>query len=140
MTAIGYVRPLAAGAVALLTWICGFPAHANDDPLPGTYEIRHYRVTKAASDQSYSITTYMVLKADGTYELYELPHRTLRSRGTYVFERGTRGQPGSEGLLVWKSGINHEMGRGGSYFLKNSTYGCEQCFVMGTNAVAVLKR
>ena len=116
------------------------PAHA-DGPPAGTYNIRQYtptRIGESFTHINYSITSYMILRADGNYEVYEKATKALRSRGTYTFEPGKEGLAGSEGRVRWKSGLNHEMGRGGSYFLKFRD--SEYCVVLGGNTVAVLER
>jgi hypothetical protein len=86
-----------------------------------------------------NVTSYMVLRSEGTYEIYELTN-ALRSRGTYVFEPGNAGMPGSLGVVRWKSGLNYDLGRGGSYFTSNPGFNCQHCIVMGRNAVAVLDK
>jgi hypothetical protein len=117
------------------------PAHAADGPPAGLYNIRLYAPTRVGDNAArinYSITSYMILRADGNYEVYEKATKALRSRGTYTYEPGKEGLAGSEGRVRWKSGLNYEMGRGGSYFLK-CTDG-QYCLFIGVNAVAVLER
>ena len=131
----------ALGCALAVFVLAGSAARAGDGPPMGRYEIRlHTYVAKAGHMQPYSITSHLVLRADGTYEIYDLPGKALRSRGTYVYEAGTAGAPGSLGVIRWKSGLNHEMGRGGSYFPSNPGFGCEQCIQVGKFAIAVLMK
>lgn len=130
------VPALAVIAIAMLYG----PARGADGPPPGRYEIRSYTAMPDSPSVAYGTPSYMVLQADGSYALYETKSNELRSRGTYVFEPGTAGAPGSAGLVRWKSGINYEMGRGGSYFPRNAAYKCEHCIQMGSYVIAVLRR
>jgi hypothetical protein len=55
-----------------------------------------------------SVTGLIVLRADGTYELYDMPARSLRSRGNYRYDAAQK-------RVFWLSGVNYEMGRGGTF-------------------------
>ncbi|MFO0989432.1 MAG: hypothetical protein U1F37_19070 [Alphaproteobacteria bacterium] len=131
-------RLLALAALAVVA-VCG-PAGAADGPPAGRYEIRSYTAIPDSPSTIYGTPSYMVLGANGSYELYDTKSNELRSRGTYAFESGTAGAPGSVGLVRWKSGINYEMGRGGSYFPSNAAFKCQHCIQLGSLVIAVLKR
>jgi hypothetical protein len=137
------LRPALAVAFAgmLLVSDLSAPAHAADGPPAGLYNIRLYAPTRVGDNAArinYSITSYMILRADGNYEVYEKATKALRSRGTYTYEPGKEGLAGSERRVRWKSGLNYEMGRGGSYFPK--CMDGPHCLIIGVNAVALLKQ
>ena len=132
-----HARFLALAALALAI-ACG-AAQAADGPPAGRYEIRTgFAPPTKDNPKGYDVLSYIILRADGSYELYYTEKNELRGRGTYTFEPGNAGAQGSVGIVRWKSGINYEMGRGGSYFPRNAQYGCNHCFVLGRNVVAVL--
>ena len=126
-------------ALAALVLASG-AVHAADGPPAGRYEIRTYHAASDDRSRAFGVVSYMILRAGGSYEFYDARSNELRSRGTYAFEPGTAGAPGSAGLVRWKSGINYDMGRGGSYFPRNAAFGCDHCIQMGSYVIAVLAR
>jgi hypothetical protein len=56
---------------------------------------------------SRSVGGYMALKEGGVYELYHAD-RSLRGRGTYRYDPAQK-------RVFWLSGVNYEMGRGGTF-------------------------
>jgi hypothetical protein len=101
MAQFGLAR-LAVLAVLLLYtmggWAAAPRAQADDGPRLGEYElliddVRHH---------------YMVLKPGGVYEIYYASNREFRGRGTYRYDAAAK-------RVVWLSGLNYEMGRGGTF-------------------------
>lgn len=135
------VRALTFALIAMLVTVSPGSARAADGPPAGRYEIRTYHSPSPdPSRHLYAVLTYMLLRGDGGYEVYDAKSNELRSRGTYAFEPGNGGAPGSAGLVRWKSGLNYEMGRGGSYFPRNQPWGCDHCIQMNRLVIAVLTR
>ena len=99
------------------------------------YLIRQYAIGGQSLGQirglwaaPHTITTAMLLKADGTYEVYWYPSKQLRSRGTYTYSPETT-------RFRWLSGLNYEMGRGGTYIAEEGP--CRPCIQMNGSTVAV---
>lgn len=76
-------------------------AEAQEAPRLGEYKLVQVALTTG------SVTGLIVLRGDGTYELYDMP-RTLRSRGNYRYDPAQK-------RVLWLSGVNYEMGRGGTF-------------------------
>jgi len=90
-------------SAALAAVIFALPASAQDaGPRMGEYKIVQVALTTG------SVTGLIVLRADGTYELYDMPARSFRSRGNYRYDPAQK-------RVAWLSGVNHEMGRGGTF-------------------------
>lgn len=96
--ALAFACALVAGA-----FFAGTPAVAQDAPRLGTYKIVSV-VT--------GTTTQLVLRDGGVYEIYNFPTNEFRGRGTYRFDPAAR-------RVIWLSGINHEMGRGGTFLIED---------------------
>lgn len=77
-------------------------AAAQDGPRMGEYKLVQVALTTG------SVSGLIVLRADGSYELHDMPARSFRGRGTYRYDAGAK-------RVVWLSGINQEMGRGGTF-------------------------
>lgn len=94
--------------MAFAAGVYALPAWAEDvGPRTGEYKIVQVALTTG------SVTGAIVLKADGTYELYDMPARSFRSRGNYRYDA-------AQNRVVWLSGVNHEMGRGGTFSVEQS--------------------
>ena len=85
---------LAAGSAAR--------AEAQDGPRLGEYKVVLVQLTSG------TVTSQLVLQPGGVYEVYDMPARTLRSRGNYRYDPAAR-------RMIWLSGLNYEMGRGGTF-------------------------
>ena len=90
-----------AGCLAAATLAVVAPAQ-DQSPRMGEYKLVQVALTTG------SVTGLIVLRADGTYELYDMPARSLRSRGNYRYDPAQK-------RVVWLSGVNYEMGRGGTF-------------------------
>ena len=75
-----------------------------------------------------SVTGLIVLRADGTDELYDMPARNFRSRGTYRYDPVQK-------RVFWLSGVNYEMGRGGTFSVEEG--GRVHRIAMGPRAYAI---
>ena len=95
-------RAAVCAAIAMVT-LAGIASavQAQEGPRLGEYKLVQVALTTG------SVTGLIVLRGDGTYELYDMP-RTLRSRGNYRYDPAQK-------RVVWLSGVNYEMGRGGTF-------------------------
>ena len=94
---------LRAGAGCLSAVMFAAMASAQDQgPRMGEYKLVQVALTTG------TVTGLIVLRADGTYELYDMPARSLRSRGNYRYDPAQK-------RVFWLSGVNYEMGRGGTF-------------------------
>lgn len=100
------LRRFAAGAML----VAGFyatgvapPVHAQEaGPRLGTYKIVLVQLTSG------TVSSLLVLKDGGVYEVHDMPGQSLRSRGNYRYDSAQR-------RVIWLSGLNYEMGRGGTF-------------------------
>lgn len=137
---LGSARAIMLALFTLVLAVAAGVGQAADGPSAGRYEIRTYYAASDDPSRAYGVVSYMILRADGSYELYDSKSNELRSRGTYAFEPGNAGAAGSVGRVRWKSGINYDMGRGGSYFLSSTQFKCQNCIQMGSYVIAVPSR
>lgn len=79
-------------------------ARADTGPRPGVYKV--YQVPFTEPSYVYDL----ILMADGRYEVREFDN-TLKSEGQYRYEA-------AEQRVYWLSGLNWEMGRGGTFSVK----------------------
>lgn len=97
-------------------WTAALRAQDADHPRLGRYKIFINE----------SLQGYLRLKEGGVYEVYWHPGRELRSRGTYRYDAAAK-------RIVWLSGLNHAMGRGGSHYRK----GADHTILMSSSAHAI---
>ncbi len=133
-----HLRSYSKGLIAALA-LAGLlghdaPAQAQDVPRTGYYLIRQYTSSARITQQRglgpapYSVSASMLLRADGTYEVYWYPSREFRGRGTYAFNP-------ADNTFRWHSGLNHEMGRRGTYVTDAGI--CNPCIQFGPTTFAV---
>ncbi len=92
---------IAAGAM-----MAAWTARADSGPRPGVYKVYLVQFTNA------SYVYDLVLKEDGRYEVREFDD-TLKSSGEYRYDAAQQ-------RVRWLSGLNYEMGRGGSFSIKEN--------------------
>jgi hypothetical protein len=97
-------------------------AEAQEGPRLGAYKVVLVQLTSGVS------TSQLVLQAGGAYEVYDMPARSLRSRGTYRYDAAAR-------RVIWLSGLNHEMGRGGTFTVEEG--GRVHRILMGPKVYAI---
>lgn len=114
---------LRAGAGCVVVAALAVVAPAQDqEPRMGEYKLVQVALTTG------SVTGLIVLRADGTYELYDMPARNFRSRGTYRYDPVQK-------RVFWLSGVNYEMGRGGTFSVEEG--GRVHRIAMGPRAYAI---
>lgn len=99
------VRAVAAVALLMATTIfCG--ASAEEGPRAGRYKVYLVQLTTA------SYVYDLVLLDGGRYEVREFDN-SLKSQGEYRYEP-------AEQRIRWLSGLNYDMGRGGTFSIKEN--------------------
>jgi hypothetical protein len=96
-------------------------AHADDGPRLGVYRV--YLVPFTDATYVYDL----VLMPEGKYEVREFDN-SLKSSGEYAYEE-------SKSRVRWLSGLNYEMGRGGSFSIREG--GAVHYILMGTKVYAI---
>jgi hypothetical protein len=96
-------------------------ANADDGPRLGTYRVYLVPFT----DPSYVYD--LVLLPEGKYEVREFDN-SLKSSGEYAYEA-------DQSRVRWLSGLNYEMGRGGSFSIREG--GVIHYIRMGTKVYAI---
>jgi len=123
--AIGQARRalLRGAALGLLGFAAIGPALAQggSGPRLGTYKVVLVQLTTG------SITNYLVLKEGGQYDVRELSGALYRS-GTYRYDEANR-------RVIWLSGLNYEMGRGGTFTVEEG--GRVHRILMGPKVYAI---
>ena len=116
---------LTTSAVSLLiALVFLFPlvaAHADDGPRAGRYKV--YLVQLTTASYAYDL----VLLDGGQYEVREFDD-SVRSRGEYSYNA-------SESRVRWLSGLNYEMGRGGTFSIREG--GTIHYILMGPKVYAI---
>ena len=97
-------------------------AEAQDGPRMGAYKVVLVQLPTG------TVTSLLVLQPGGVYEVYDMPARTLRSRGNYRYDAAAR-------RMIWLSGLNHEMGRGGTFTVEEG--GRVHRILMGPKVYAI---
>ena len=116
----GFGRALMAALFAGLALAGADPAAAQDGPRMGEYQLRQ--------GNGEVWTGNIVLRGDGTYELYDMPTRHFRGKGGYRYDAAAS-------RVVWLSGINKDMGRGGTFSAEKG--GRAHIIRLGTNTYAI---
>jgi hypothetical protein len=75
-----------------------------------------------------TVSSLLVLEAGGVYEIYDMPGRTLRGSGTYRYDAAQR-------RVLWLTGHNYEMGRGGTFTVEEG--GRVHGILMGQRVYAI---
>jgi hypothetical protein len=113
------VRAVAMTAVLLVTVAFG-AARAEEGPRAGRYKVYLVQLTTA----SY---VYDLILLDGShYEVREFDN-SLKSQGEYRYEP-------AEQRVRWLSGLNYDMGRGGSFSIKE---GGAHYILLGSKVYAI---
>lgn len=111
------------------------PALAEEGPPLGRYDIVNLTLLGGELLRPGSTTGYMIPREGGVYEDYDMTNNDVRSRGTYTLHPG-EGRDGAL-WLWWRSGLNLEMGGGGSYFPNNERNRCKRCILLDTRVIAI---
>jgi len=96
----GVARTAVLALLAAASLAAADDAAAQEGPRLGEYKLRQ------GTGEVWTGT--IVLKGDGVYELYDMPTRNFRGRGNYRYDAAAA-------RVRWLSGINYEMGRGGTF-------------------------
>ncbi|RJF86289.1 hypothetical protein D3874_03955 [Oleomonas cavernae] len=99
------VRAVAVAAV-LLAMVAFGAARAEEGPRTGRYKVYLVQLTTA------SYVYDLILLDGGRYEVREFDN-SLKSQGEYRYEP-------AEQRVRWLSGLNYDMGRGGTFSVKES--------------------
>ena len=138
----GVRRPLAAAALSCLVALACFvgaavPARSEEKPKlelkMGIWMIHQCSgpglVRKNCILGEHSVSQYMIIRPGGIYEIYYYPTKEFRGRGTYEWDP-------VNAKVRWLSGINYEMGRGGSV---DSDKG-KDLIILGTRTYAYFEK
>ena len=110
MTRRKYLRIVGGSALAVvgLLTTAPMPVRAQNaaGPRPGTYKIVLVQLTTG------TVTSHLVLRADGTYQVFDLDSKEPRGTGTWRYDAGAQ-------RVFWLTGLNREMGRGGSFTVEH---------------------
>lgn len=71
-------------------------------PRPGTYKVILVQLTTG------TVTAHLILRADGTYQVHDVGSREPRGTGTWKYDPAAK-------RVFWLTGLNNEMGRGGTF-------------------------
>jgi hypothetical protein len=106
--------------LAILSVVSIGPARADDGPRLGIYKVYLAQFTDA------NYVYDLILKDGGRYEVREFDN-SLKSEGEYAYDA-------SRTRVQWLSGLNYEMGRGGSFSIRE---GGVHYILMGTKVYAI---